>query len=753
MTINSRCSHLVPPFTKNTNIFWGDEGLDEILTCQEFLAFNDEVKKKCSNTFDSSCKNENKLHTNYNSRKRHSNGSIIHKKEQLYSTLPPLPTMESFLTMMNMPSPPELPDLTARSTSSSASSSHSTINSLLLDDVSVRLAKVNLDSHSPLGKKEDHTPFNKPSKAISSKAPVLPAPPPVPPKDFCLLEMSSSSTNKFMKYINTHTDYRNEKSKLVLNEATSKKRRTTDMPKAGKKLLRAKSAQKRPPIPPRRSSMPSDVTTEQTDLSKLPFDATTQYRKPIPKPFDTSRREELSTISRKNNNNEAAKQTNMLDKSKEESKKSRKSDNKLLKLTENDQVVLLYEMIEGKLQVVAGTPQKLFEKLADEAVQDIEFVDTYLLNHFSFGDFKNDKKLQQRLDLFRFSDSVRLFQYQSDKINFALEAKTGKTSKAASLPFPIDSSFWDENYQPSIPQYIASRRLSDGLFSFESFDALSLTLTSPSLIDNKYHARFNLNSSHESLMSLDTKDVARYLTLADYQLFKSIHEHGIYNRKTSNSSIKTDHVQLMTKRANMLGHWVAHELCNLACLKPKRSFVKKLIDIAKMCYELNNFHTCMVITMGLESTPKLKEVWESLSNKDSSTFSLLQKLLDVNMNMRCYRQKIKQAKSPAIPFLPVVLKDYTFLNENPTFLSSYPDLINFSKFIFIKQFTDKTFGLLEEPYWFSGDLSHFPFLQQNQDKTAKGSLDDAANWVESRLDQVQNCYLHCDLLCNNNRAK
>ena len=161
----------------------------------------------------------------------------------------------------------------------------------------------------------------------------------------------------------------------------------------------------------------------------------------------------------------------------------------------------------------------------------------------------------------------------------------------------------------------------------------------------------------------------------------------------------------------------------------------------------------MVITMGLESTPKLKEVWESLSNKDSSTFSLLQKLLDVNMNMRCYRQKIKQAKSPAIPFLPVVLKDYTFLNENPTFLSSYPDLINFSKFIFIKQFTDKTFGLLEEPYWFSGDLSHFPFLQQNQDKTAKGSLDDAANWVESRLDQVQNCYLHCDLLCNNNRAK
>ncbi|CAO3649067.1 unnamed protein product [Mucor hiemalis] len=82
----------------------------------------------------------------------------------------------------------------------------------------------------------------------------------------------------------------------------------------------------------------------------------------------------------------------------------------------------------------------------------------------------------------------------------------------------------------------------------------------------------------------------------------------------------------------------------------------------------------MVITMGLTSAPKLKEVRESLSNRDSHTFSSLQKLLNVSMNMRYYRQKIQLAKSPAIPFLPVLLKDQTFFNENSTYSLSHPNL-------------------------------------------------------------------------------
>jgi hypothetical protein len=153
--------------------------------------------------------------------------------------------------------------------------------------------------------------------------------------------------------------------------------------------------------------------------------------------------------------------------------------------------------------------------------------------------------------------------------------------------------------------------------------------------------------------------------------------------------------------------------------------------------------------MGLSSAPKLKDVWETLSNRDTNTFTSLQKLLDVSMNMRYYRQKIRLAKAPSIPFLPVVLKDQTFFKENSTFLISHPHLINFAKFTSIRQFVDKTKALTKENYYFSNDLTQYPFFPMatvNQQKPQQGSLNCIADWVEDRLSQVEICYLHCDLL-------
>lgn len=153
--------------------------------------------------------------------------------------------------------------------------------------------------------------------------------------------------------------------------------------------------------------------------------------------------------------------------------------------------------------------------------------------------------------------------------------------------------------------------------------------------------------------------------------------------------------------------------------------------------------------MGLASAPKLKDVWETLSNRDTNTFTSLQKLLDVSMNMRYYRQKIQLAKAPSIPFLPVVLKDQTFFKENSTFLISHPHLINFAKFTSIRQFVDKTKASTKENYYFSNDLTQYPFFPMatvNQQQPQQGSLDCIADWVEDRLSQIQTCYLHCDLL-------
>ncbi|KAG0182683.1 Rap guanine nucleotide exchange factor 3 [Apophysomyces sp. BC1034] len=144
---------------------------------------------------------------------------------------------------------------------------------------------------------------------------------------------------------------------------------------------------------------------------------------------------------------------------------------------------------------------------------------------------------------------------------------------------------------------------------------------------------------------------------------------------------------MMTKRANVLSHWVAHEVCCIKAPKQRRLALRKMIEVAKLCLEWNNFHTSMVITMGLSSRPirKLDETWQSLSNRDMDTYHALQRNLDVGSNMGTYRQAFHKAKAPAIPFLPLVLKDLTFfMDGNQTYLpltkDDAPSLINFAKF-------------------------------------------------------------------------
>jgi hypothetical protein len=58
----------------------------------------------------------------------------------------------------------------------------------------------------------------------------------------------------------------------------------------------------------------------------------------------------------------------------------------LLHISENGQDVLVLEMASSKLQVMAGTLEKLFIKLADESSQDFDYVDTYILSHLFFTD-------------------------------------------------------------------------------------------------------------------------------------------------------------------------------------------------------------------------------------------------------------------------------------------------------------------------------------------------------------------------------
>ncbi|CEG78247.1 hypothetical protein RMATCC62417_12883 [Rhizopus microsporus] len=365
-----------------------------------------------------------------------------------------------------------------------------------------------------------------------------------------------------------------------------------------------------------------------------------------------------------------------------------------IKVVENNNVVLIHEWVQDRYQIVAGKADTLFDKLLDE---DDDYLDAYLMNHANF--IPSTQLLDQLIGVFY---TRKLYQTRILYIiRRWLAARYCSFEQSHSL-FERLSAFLTREYgaysnQIQLIQFI--------IYSQHQEFRLPLQLD---------YASFACDNV--PILSVDSKSIARYLCLIDYRTMEYIvmHELMDYGNTTNQGCIHS-----MTTRFNMLNHWIAFELHNTKTLKAKRALITKFIEISKFCLAFNNFHACMIIMMGLSSTSnKLKQAWQSLSNREMNTFTTLQKLLDVSSNMLYYRRKIESAKKlPVISFLPVILKDITFLKENSTFLVSQSDLINFSKCRSIKEFIEKQRALISKQYRFQQD-------------------DSTGHWLEYRLKQA-----------------
>lgn len=323
------------------------------------------------------------------------------------SPLPPLPTVENFLTIMNSPISPDSSYFSARSTSSS-SSSQSTLNSMSLDDVTDSLAKTQISSTD--------TKFlqnaNSNEKHQEYPMEIDTCPPTPPPKD----PLSAAAERldfqrKLMdpqNHVISNMNNKQEKRSSTISLKRSSAISSTDMRISTSDISNhtkftpsppnsadANINKKRPPIPPRTSSMPLPPTLPKhaAPPPPLPADAkkkTNAYsRRSSAKALEENNTWSTlleNTSHKKDELMKRAKLGRSLGTATSPSKKLKKLDSggKILKVTENGSVVLLFEMIDGRLQAIAGTSQKLFEKLADETVQDKEYIDTYLMNHGHF---------------------------------------------------------------------------------------------------------------------------------------------------------------------------------------------------------------------------------------------------------------------------------------------------------------------------------------------------------------------------------
>uniref|UniRef100_A0A2K6ARB1 Rap guanine nucleotide exchange factor 3 n=1 Tax=Macaca nemestrina TaxID=9545 RepID=A0A2K6ARB1_MACNE len=170
--------------------------------------------------------------------------------------------------------------------------------------------------------------------------------------------------------------------------------------------------------------------------------------------------------------------------------------------------------------------------------------------------------------------------------------------------------------------------------------------------------------SAEGLDLVSAKDLAGQLTDHDWSLFNGIHQVELIYYVLGPQHLRdvtTANLERFMRRFNELQYWVATELCLCPVPGPRAQLLRKFIKLAA--------HNSAI--------SRLAHTWERLPHKVRKLYSALERLLDPSWNHRVYRLALAKLSPPVIPFMPLLLKDMTFIHEgNHTLVEN---LINFEK--------------------------------------------------------------------------
>ncbi|XP_047721113.1 rap guanine nucleotide exchange factor 3 isoform X3 [Prionailurus viverrinus] len=188
--------------------------------------------------------------------------------------------------------------------------------------------------------------------------------------------------------------------------------------------------------------------------------------------------------------------------------------------------------------------------------------------------------------------------------------------------------------------------------------------------------------SAEGLDLVSAKDLAGQLTDHDWNLFNSIHQVELIHYVLGPQHLRdvtTANLERFMRRFNELQYWVATELCLCPVPSLRAQLLRKFIKLAAHLKEQKNLNSFFAVMFGLSNSAisRLAHTWERLPHKVRKLYSALERLLDPSWNHRVYRLALTKLSPPIIPFMPLLLKDMTFIHEgNHTLVEN---LINFEK--------------------------------------------------------------------------
>jgi hypothetical protein len=190
-----------------------------------------------------------------------------------------------------------------------------------------------------------------------------------------------------------------------------------------------------------------------------------------------------------------------------------------------------------------------------------------------------------------------------------------------------------------------------------------------------------------SIDDFTATQLAHQMTLDEFRIFARIDPVRELGLKTWEKRPEcAPNIIALIERINDISWWTATEVIMKPTLKLRVDVVVKMIDVAQLLFELNNFNGLMEVTSGLNLSvvSRLKQLWENVPKKKIEQLRTLTEIMSPIGGYAAYRRELAKADGQAggtlvsaIPFQGVYLSNLTAIEENANVLAN--GHVNFAK--------------------------------------------------------------------------
>ncbi|KAJ3120509.1 hypothetical protein HK100_012757 [Physocladia obscura] len=173
------------------------------------------------------------------------------------------------------------------------------------------------------------------------------------------------------------------------------------------------------------------------------------------------------------------------------------------------------------------------------------------------------------------------------------------------------------------------------------------------------------NLRNIDFLELNPLETARQLTLMESIMYNKIQPveclKKAWSAKENNQS---PNIKGMIRMSNQIAAWTVTTILTEPDVKRRGALIRQFVSIAEKCRALNNFCTLTTILGALNSASvhRLKKSWQLLG-KRISVFKELCELMSLEKNFARYREALKSANPPCIPYFGLCLTDLTFIED------------------------------------------------------------------------------------------